>query len=779
MAQTDSRSARIQQLFSDALELRAQERAEFLFAACAGDAELRREVESLLESDEPQSSFLQSRAFEISASEIAAQVLESEEAAAVGKLVGAYRIVREIGRGGMGTVYLAERTDGQFQKRVAIKLLRRGLENEAVIRRFQNERQILADLEHPNIARLIDGGTTENGLPYFVMEYVEGLTVSHFCSEQNLTIEERLNLFREICAALQFAHEHSIIHRDIKPSNILVTKTGTPKLLDFGIAKTSANNETSASTATALRAMTPEYASPEQMRGERVGKASDIYSLGVLLYELLTGHRPYNFDSKSPYEIVQAICEEEPLAPSRLMAEGEMPNAKFKAAERSNGNLKTGKTEHEIIPHAGDLDNIVLKSLRKEPERRYSSVFEFSEDVRHLLEGSPVSARQDTFFYHSAKFFRRHQIAVLSALAAAVIFVLAGFSLSFLNQRLNANEANYLLTSADPDQNLPIDKRKGGSDNPEARELYLKAQSLWNQRTILSLRQAVELFEQALEKDPQFALALSGLSNSYFLLSVWGRIPAKEAFPKAKVAASKAVELAPESAEAHLSLAMIYWLYEYDWQAADREFKQAIQLNPSYARAPHWYGLFLAEMGRFDEAIASEKRALEIVPNSLPVNADLGRVLYYARRYDESAEQYRKTVAMDPNFGAFYSELGELYEAAGMAEEWYALMEKIKAFNDPVFREAYQKDGMNGYRRKVLESLQSSQSVSRHWHYHYTQAEFYAQLGEKNAAFELLNTAFEERDHRMAQLKVNPKLDNLRGDPRFTALLKRIKLDSK
>jgi serine/threonine protein kinase len=775
VAQTDSRLARIQQLFSDALELQTPERAEFLSEACAGDAELRREVESLLESDEPQSSFLQSPAFEISASEIAAQVLESEEASAVSKLIGAYRILREIGRGGMGTVYLAERTDGQFQKQVAIKLLRRGLENEAVIRRFQNERQILADLEHPNIARLIDGGTTENGLPYFVMEYVEGTPVNRYCDEQKLSVEKRLALFRKICEAVQFAHERLIIHRDIKPGNILVTKTGTPKLLDFGIAKTSANNGTLASTATALRMMTPEYASPEQIRGERVTKATDIYSLGVLLYESITGHRPYNFDSKSPYEIVRAICEEEPCRPSSVVGSSSpslVENNRIAALieQRTDDKNQRAKLMN------GDLDNIILKSLRKEPERRYSSVFEFSEDVRHLLEGSPVSARQDTFFYRSAKFFRRHQIAVLSALTVAMFFVLVGFSLSFFNQRLNTN---YLVTSADPDQNLPVDKRKGGSDDPEARQLYLKAQSLWNQRTLLSLPQAVELFEQATEKDPEFALAFSGLSNSYFLLSVWGRIPAKEAFPKAKVAASKAVELAPESAEAHLSLAMIHWLYEYDWQAADREFKQAIQLNPSYARAPHWYGLFLAEMGRFDEAIASEKRALEIVPNSLPVNADLGRVLYYARRYDESAEQYRKTVAMNPNFEAFYTELGLLYEAAGMTEEWYALMEKTGAFNNPVFREAYQKDGMNGYRRKVLESLQSSQSVTWHWHYHYSQAEFHAQLGEKDAAFELLDAAFEERDHRMAQLKVNPQLDNLRGDPRFTALLKRIKLDSK
>ena len=763
MARTDSRSERIQQLFGDALELQAQDRTEFLSEACAGNAELLDEIESLLKSDEPQSPFLQTPAFEISASEIAAQVLESEEASAVDKLVGAYRIVREIGRGGMGTVYLADRIDGQFQKQVAIKLLRRGLENESVVRRFQNERQILADLEHQNIARLIDGGTTENGLPYFVMEYVEGLPVGRFCDEQRLTIEERLNLFRQICAAVEFAHEHSIIHRDIKPSNILVTKSGTPKLLDFGIAKTSSHNGTLASTATALRVMTPEYASPEQMRGERVGKASDIYSLGLLLYELITGQRPYIFDSKSPYEIVQAVCNEEPVRPS-------VAGSRLSIANGLSAPGQLTKIQN------GDLDNIVLKSLRKEPERRYASVREFSEDIRRCLEGLPVAARRDTIFYRGAKFFKRHQTAVSSALAVGVFFVFTGFALSFFYQRSQTSGINAAITPADPDQNLPIEKRRGGSDDPEARELYLKAQFWWNQRTRLSLKQAAELFEKAAEKDPDFALAFSGLSNSYLLISVWGNLPAKEAFPKARAASLKAVELAPEAAEGHLSLAMVHWLYEYDWQAADREFNKAMELNPNYARAPHWYGLFLAEMGRFDEAIAAENRALEIVPNSLPVNADLGRVLFYAKRYDESAEQYRKTIAMNPNYEAFYSELLELYEAAGMTEKWIALTEKMGVISGPEFVDVYQKYGIDGYRRKAIESLQERQFTS--WHYRYMQAEIHAQLGEKDAAFELLNKALEERDHRMAQLRVNPKLDNLRSDPRFIQLLRQMNLEN-
>ena len=762
MAQTDSRLARIQQLFSDALKLQTRNRAKFLSEACAGDNELRREVESLLESDEPQSSFLQTPAYEISASKIAAQVLESEEASAVGKLVGAYRIAHEIGRGGMGAIYLAERTDGQFEKQVAIKLLRRGLENEDVIRRFQNERQILADLEHANIARLIDGGTTENGLPYFVMEYVQGLPLNRFCDERNLSIEERLKLFRQICSAVEFAHSHSIIHRDIKPSNILVQADGVPKLLDFGIAKMSRQNAATASTATALRVMTPEYASPEQMRGERVTKATDIYSLGVLLYELVTGNRPYDFDSKSPYEIVRAVCEDEPIPPSSLKS-----SHGITASEKAKNQSSNRKLQKR------DLDKIILKALRKEPERRYLSVQEFSEDIARLIEGLPVSAGQDTIFYHGTRFFRRHQTAVLSSLAVALVFLLVSFSMNLFSSRAVVSESNNLKSLENMYRDVPTESKKGGTDNIEARSLYVKAQWQWEKRRLESIKDAAELFRQAAEKDPEFALAYSGLSNSYFLLSVWGLKPAKEMFPQAKAASLRAIELAPEAAEGHLSLAMVYWLYEFDWQAADREFKTAIALNPDYARAPHWYGLFLAEMGRFDEAVTREKHALVLEPQSIPVKADLARVLFYARRYEESWAQYQEILNTNPNFGAVYVELIQLYEAAGMINEWAALTDLSGGFNDPNLREAYEKGGLTGYWRKKVELAEKAGKAGG-----YPMAVLYAKINNNDRAIELLYKALEERAHAMAQIKVHPELDNLRSDPRFAELLRRMNFEN-
>src|SRR5918998_3356840 len=239
---------------------------------------------------------------------------------AIGRRIGAYRVVREIGRGGMGAVYLAERADGEFRQRVAVKLIKRGMDTDFILRRFRNERQILATLDHPYIARLLDGGTTDDGLPYFVMEYIEGAPLYRYSDERQLAVAERLRLFSMVCDAVNYAHQKLVIHRDIKPSNILVTPGGVPKLLDFGIAKLLnpefAGEITLDPTATAMRLMTPEYAAPEQVRGEPVSPATDVYSLGVLLYEILTGHRPYRLRNRSPHEMARVICEEEPPHPS-------------------------------------------------------------------------------------------------------------------------------------------------------------------------------------------------------------------------------------------------------------------------------------------------------------------------------------------------------------------------------------------------------------------------------------------------------------------------------
>src|ERR1700682_3958286 len=298
---TPERWQRINEMFHDALVLEGRARSEFLVAESAGDDALRGKVAALLASHEQAEGFIQGSVF----GDAAQLLVEDEAQAMIGQHIGLYKISREIGRGGMGTVYLATRDDDQYEKQVAIKVVKRGMDTDLVLARFRNERQILAGFDHPNIGRLFDGGSTETGLPYFIMEYIEGQAIDEFCDTQRLSTAARLELFRTVCAAVQYAHQHLVIHRDIKPSNILVTADGVPKLLDFGIAKLLHSEATKGTATTAIvqRMMTPEYASPEQVRGEPVTTVSDVYSLGVLLYELLSGHAPYQFKTLLPQDI--------------------------------------------------------------------------------------------------------------------------------------------------------------------------------------------------------------------------------------------------------------------------------------------------------------------------------------------------------------------------------------------------------------------------------------------------------------------------------------------
>ena len=303
----------VREILDRAITMSADERSTYIEIACGGDQDLRSEVESLLRShDEAGSMFLKNPAADVRNAFSDMEV----KATRIGQRIGVYQIVEEIGRGGMGEVYRAFRADGQYEKEVALKLVRIGLDTPALLERFRHERQILASLDHPNIARLLDGGTTEQGVPYLVMELIQGTPIDQYCEQYDLDISERLQLFLQVCGAVQYAHQRLVIHRDLKPSNILVMAEGIPKLLDFGIAKIvdpAIGEET-----TALRPMTPEYASPEQIRGEPVTTATDIYSLGVVLYKLLTGHSPYAEKTRTPLELAKLICEAEPIRPSVL-----------------------------------------------------------------------------------------------------------------------------------------------------------------------------------------------------------------------------------------------------------------------------------------------------------------------------------------------------------------------------------------------------------------------------------------------------------------------------
>ena len=415
MTPAAERYARAQELFEAAVDLPRPERDALLHERCDGEAELRSEVEALLEADAWTDS-LDGQPFAIP-QDVFDDAAEEQFA---GRHFGPYELVREIGRGGLGSVYLAMRSDGEYRKEVALKLIRRGFDTDDILRRFRTERQILAQLDHPNIARLIDGGTTDEGLPYFVMEYVKGEPISAYCDLHRLGIDRRLDLFRRVCSAVTYAHQNLVIHRDLKPSNILVTAEGEPKLLDFGIAKLlSADDEPMLTqTAPGVRAMTPEYASPEQVKGERITTASDVYSLGVLLYQLLTGQKPYRLTTHTADELSRAVTSQQPERPSTALTRG----------DKSKIEVRNSKIVF------GDLDNIVLMAMRKEPHRRYASVAALAEDIRRYRDGLPVLARKDTLLYRSDKFIRRHKLGVAAA-AVVMLSLVAGIAIAVTQAR--------------------------------------------------------------------------------------------------------------------------------------------------------------------------------------------------------------------------------------------------------------------------------------------------------------------------------------------------------
>jgi serine/threonine protein kinase len=428
---TPERWERIKGVLGAALELNPADRISYLDQQCAGDDSLRREIDTLLESEQQAGPQFLGGA---SLVDLAANLIPEEGNPWIGRRVGAYQIVELIGAGGMGEVYRAFRADDQYRKEVALKIIRAGQDSGSVITRFKNERQILAGLEHPNIARMLDGGTTDEGVPYLVMELIQGQPITEYSDHNKLTIPERLRLFSKVCDAVQYAHQRLIIHRDIKPGNILVTTDGTPKLLDFGIAKIldvgSAGDFTD-STVTAFRILTPRYGSPEQILGESMTTASDVYSLGVVLYELLAGRSPYRLNSTSSQELVQAICTTEAQKPSIAVCRVDFTkNSASRLLTRDELSALRSSSPEKLRRHLnGDLDNILLMALQKDPARRYRSVEQLQEDIRRHLENVPIVARNDNTWYRASKFVSRHKAGVTFS-AAITLALLAGLAIT-------------------------------------------------------------------------------------------------------------------------------------------------------------------------------------------------------------------------------------------------------------------------------------------------------------------------------------------------------------
>ncbi|MFQ5572340.1 MAG: protein kinase, partial [Rhodothermales bacterium] len=418
----------IEARFEKALALTPEERAAYLDNLETHDPELHREVMSLLAAHEDAPDFFVG----LSGTFVAPFLSHLDKEPSAPSHVGPYRVVQELGHGGMSTVYLAERADGQFEQHVALKLVRADVQTDDRLQRFRGERQILASLNHPSVARLLDGGITDDGRPYLVMEYVDGLPINRYCDAHLLSLEDRLRLFQHVVEAVQYAHRNLVVHRDLKPSNILVTEEGKVKLLDFGIAKLLDDEAGStALTQTGERWMSPEYAAPEQIKGHRITTATDVYQLGVTLYKLLTGHRPYRIATTSTYEIERAVCEAEPTRPSSIV--GQVEETRHGTATVRITPESISQTRAADLPVlqrklSGDLDAIILKALRKEPEHRYASAEAFCEDLKRYLNGLPVLARRGSVGYRARKYVERNRWSI--AAIAAIMLLLIGYAVT-------------------------------------------------------------------------------------------------------------------------------------------------------------------------------------------------------------------------------------------------------------------------------------------------------------------------------------------------------------
>jgi serine/threonine protein kinase len=423
---------KVQKLFNEAIELQKEERLQYLKEQCGQDLSLYNEVISLLSADEDIHPVLNKKASDL--------INIEEKLNFVGQQIGNYKIVEEIATGGMGTVFLAERCDGFFEQKVALKIVKPGLSTIPIIRRFQHERQILANLQHPNIARLFDGGITEDKRPFFTMEYVDGIPIDEYCDKNKLTINERLKLFIKVCEAVQYAHNNLVIHRDLKPSNILIKSDGTIKLLDFGISKVlsaeSENQDLPTITQAEINLLTPEYSSPEQIKNSNISVSTDVYSLGLILYKLLSGKSAHEFKARTFNEYEKVVCEQTITKPSTVLHKENVGENEFSAVDISRVRKTQPKKLKNILN--GDLDNICLMALRKEPERRYASVEMLAYDIERYLSSLPILARKESMAYTTKKFVIRNKTVVITAIA--LFFIVNGLILFYTIQLKNERD---------------------------------------------------------------------------------------------------------------------------------------------------------------------------------------------------------------------------------------------------------------------------------------------------------------------------------------------------
>ena len=865
---TPERYQQIGEIYHSALELGPKQRVAFLAQACAGDEELLREVESLIASNEQAGEFIHAPALEV-----AAELLTTDQCDLLpGKSLGPYTILELIGSGGMGEVYLAQ--DSRLGRRVALKLLPdHFVINEDRLRRFRQEARAASALNHPNIITIHEIGEAET-THYIVTEFIEGETLRALLIRNRIELARALDIATQTASALAAAHMAGIVHRDVKPENIMLRRDGYVKVLDFGIAKLMPEGVTpsmgmSFETSPGLIVGTAHYMSPEQAQGFKVDERTDIWSLGVLLYEMLTGQLP--FKGKTSSHTVVSIVEQE-VPP--LVRGPEVPV---------------------------ELERILMKALNKNPENRYQTTKDMLVDLRMLQRDLDSGVRANTTqeiakantssVQSFVRVVKPHWLIAMVALAVLLVttagiayytrsnkksinslailpFINAtsdpntehlseGITESLINNLSQVPSLRVMARSTVFSFNGRLDSQKVGRDlgvdavvtgrvtqladtlviqvelvdvssgaqiwgerfnrkltdvvtmqeeisreiseklhlrmtdeersrvskrhtiNAEAYQSYLKGRYHWNKRTQEGLRKSIEYFTEALEKDPTYAQAYAGMADSYNTLARFNFLRPQEAYPKARAAVTKALEVDETLAEAHSSLAVVKMDYEWDLPGAEREFKRAIELNPSYPSAHQWYGLLLMSRGQTEEALAETKRAQQLDPLSLIVDMGLGGLYIYARRFDEAIVYLEKIRELHPEAFQPDSNLAYVYEIKGMKDEAVASYLKSRtlagdtAERIAALKAAYAVSGWKGYLQKRVDEIKEHARLKRYIS-PFSVALLYAQMGEKNQALAWLEKTYEERNYRLLFIKVDARLDSLRSEPQFLDLVRRI-----
>ena len=738
-----------------------------------------------------------------------------------------YEIIEELGKGGMGSVYRVE--DTKTGEELALKLIKPEISaDKNTIERFSNELKLAHKISHRNVCRMFHLGE-EKGTNYITMEYVPGEDLKSFIRRAApLSTARAISISKQVCEGLTEAHRLGVVHRDLKPSNIMIDKEGNARIMDFGIAR---SLKAKGITGAGIMVGTPEYMSPEQAEVKEVDRRSDIYSLGVILYEMVTGQLPFEGDTplsiamkhkgekpKDPRDLDPQIPEDishlilkcmEKDKERRYQSAGELLAELGKIEKETTKRiLAERKPETEELKWQNSIAVLPFVDLSPEKDQEYFCDGMAEELINALtkIEKLRVASRTSSFQFKE-KGYDIHDVGrklkVKTVLEGSIRK--AGNRLRVTAQLVNADDG-YHLWSEKYDRKMEdifaiqdeislaiVDKLrvkllkeekakliKRYTDDLEAYDLYLKGRYFWNRRYEGGLQKGLEYFNQTIKKDPSYAPAYAGIGDSLSVLGLFGWLPPKEAFPKAKAAALKAIEIDDMLAEAYSSLGWINYLYDWDWTASEKALKRALKIDPDYAIGHFWHALYLIWMSRFEEATAAIMKALELEPLSLLINANLGLILYFKRQHDEAIEQCLKTLEMDPNYMLSRFYLGAGYMGKGMWKEAISAFEKAASLSEesPYFVGhlgcAYAMSGQKDKARRALNRLEKL-SKKRYVSFYY-KALIYLGLGEKDQLFECLERAYEDREPLLVVVKSVPYFDSVRSDPKFKALLKRMNL---